>query len=126
MTFFRLLLLLFPATFRAAFGEEMGHVFAAQRQEARTAGLTATLRLWLRTIKGITAAAWHERRESRGPRRGRRTATTDGDGGCDGRDERRTGDGERGGVSTRAPLRPHARGGDREGADFRLSLPRAD
>ena len=70
MTLFRLLLLLFPATFRAAFSEEMRQVFAAQRQEARTAGLTATLRLWRRTIQGITAAAWHERRESRGPRRG--------------------------------------------------------
>ena len=70
MTLFRLLLLLFPATFRAAFSEEMRQVFAAQRQEARTAGLTAMLRLWLRTIQGITAAAWHERRESRGPRRG--------------------------------------------------------
>ncbi len=65
MTFFRLLLLLFPATFRAAFSEEMRQVFAAQRHEARTARLTATWLLLLRTIKGITAAAWHYRRDSR-------------------------------------------------------------
>jgi predicted permease len=70
VTLFRLLLLLFPAAFRAAFGEEMGQVFAAQREEARTAGIAATIRLWLRTARGMTTAAWHERRASRGPRRG--------------------------------------------------------
>lgn len=70
MTLFRLLLLLFPRAFRDAFSEEMGQVFAAQREQARSAGLASTLRLWLRTIRGMSSSAWRERRESRGPRRG--------------------------------------------------------
>ena len=70
MTLFRLLLLLFPRTFRNAFGEEMGQVFAAQSEEARIAGLASTVRLWLRTIRGMSSAAWRERRETRRPRRG--------------------------------------------------------
>lgn len=70
MTLFRLLLLLFPASFRAAFGEEMRQVFAAQREEARMAGPAATMRLLLRTTARMTSAAWQERRESSGARRG--------------------------------------------------------
>ncbi len=70
MTLFRLLLRLFPASFRDAFGEEMEQVFAAQRAQARTAGGASTVRLWLRTIQGMTSAAWRERRESRAPQRG--------------------------------------------------------
>ena len=70
MTLFRLLLLLFPAAFRAGFGEEMRQVFAAQREAARVAGLAATIRFWVRTARGMTAAAWRERQESRTPRRG--------------------------------------------------------
>src|SRR6185503_8181175 len=33
-------------------------------------GVIATMRFWLRTIRGMTSAAWRERREQRGPRRG--------------------------------------------------------
>src|SRR5258708_727670 len=60
---FRALLALFPRGFRDAFGDEMRQVFAAQLRAARaTPGRGATARLWARTIAGMTAAAWHERR----------------------------------------------------------------
>jgi predicted permease len=66
MTMFRLLLVLFPSRFRDAFGTEMREVFAAQLGAARTAGWRAVLGLWARTVTGMTAAAWHERRAARG------------------------------------------------------------
>ena len=53
MTLFGLLLRFFPAAFRAAFSEEMRQVFVAQREDARAAGLAATVRFWIRTVKGM-------------------------------------------------------------------------
>lgn len=61
---FRLLVRLFPRRFREAFGDEMGGLFEDQRAEAqRSRGAVA--RLWLRTVRGMTSAAWHERVEGR-------------------------------------------------------------
>lgn len=63
--FFRLLLQLYPADFRIRFGEEMLQIFEAQLAAARTRGRSAGLRLWLRTIPGVTSAALMERWDSR-------------------------------------------------------------
>jgi predicted permease len=66
---FRVLLLLFPRGFRHTFGDEMREVFVAQREAARSP--RARTHLWLRTIRGMTLAAWRERADARhylGPR----------------------------------------------------------
>jgi putative ABC transport system permease protein len=68
---FRLLLAFFPREFRESFGTEMGEVFFAQLCEARRRGRAATLSLWIRTLAGMSAAAWRERFAWRD--RGRRT-----------------------------------------------------
>jgi len=60
---FDLLLRLFPAAFREAFGDEMRRVFADQRVAARERGRRAHAALWLRTVAGMTSAAWRERRD---------------------------------------------------------------
>ncbi|HEY3886438.1 MAG TPA: ABC transporter permease [Vicinamibacterales bacterium] len=60
---FRVLLLLFPRGFRYTFGDQMRDVFFAQHHAAR--GPRARTRLWLRTISGMTLAAWHERADAR-------------------------------------------------------------
>jgi predicted permease len=74
-----LLLALFPRAFRDAFGEEMRDVFAAQARAAAAAGPGAVVRLWLRTIAGMTAAAWRERRAARPPSGPRRRVFRTGD-----------------------------------------------
>jgi putative ABC transport system permease protein len=56
---------LFPRDFRDAFGNEMQEVFAAQLGEARRRGLGAVLVLWIRTVTGMSVAAWRERRAVR-------------------------------------------------------------
>jgi putative ABC transport system permease protein len=66
----RLLLSLLPRAFRDAFGEEVRQVFAAQLRAARARGALDVCRLYARTIAGMMAAAWHERREARTPARG--------------------------------------------------------
>jgi predicted permease len=63
MTFFNLLLRLFPRQFRETFAEDMRDVFAAQRLVARGRGRAASAMLWIRTVRGMTSAAWRERRE---------------------------------------------------------------
>ncbi|HEY0874794.1 MAG TPA: ABC transporter permease [Vicinamibacterales bacterium] len=65
MILFNLLLWLFPRSFRRDFGEEMRRLFADQRQDARRQGLRASAAFWLRTLGGMTAAAWREHREGR-------------------------------------------------------------
>ena len=60
---FRALLWLFPAPFRDAFGDEMETVFLEQRRAARSP--VARARFWARTIRGMSAAAWRERRDTR-------------------------------------------------------------
>lgn len=61
---FLLLVLLFPHRFRDAFGEEMCAVFADQHADAQRSRASVA-ELWLRTIRGMTAAAWRERVEMR-------------------------------------------------------------
>jgi predicted permease len=63
---FALLLALFPPAFREVYGDEMREVFADQSRDARTrAGIVGVMRLWIRTIPRMTAAAWAERRSAR-------------------------------------------------------------
>ena len=71
MIVFNLLLQLFPRTFREAFGEEMRHVFVDQRLAAQALGRRAHASLWVRTVVGMTSAAWRERRDRRPTRPGR-------------------------------------------------------
>jgi len=59
-SWFRRLLRLFPAEFRADFGGEMEEVFARQREEAERAGRPGVLRLWWETLAGIFATAPRE------------------------------------------------------------------
>jgi predicted permease len=61
---FRLLLALYPRDFRERFGTEMGRVFDEQRDDAAKRG-RSLLRFWLRTIRGMSAAAFHERLDGR-------------------------------------------------------------
>jgi putative ABC transport system permease protein len=65
MTLFNLLLRIFPAAFRASFGQEMRRVFVEQRRVAAGRGLRATVAFWMRTIVGMSTAAWRERRDGR-------------------------------------------------------------
>lgn len=74
MTLFNLLLALFPRPFREVYGDDMRGVFVDQlRETRRRAGLIGVVRLWLRTIVRMIAAAWSERRSralARDSRRG--------------------------------------------------------
>ncbi len=65
MILFNLLLRLFPRAFRESFGVEMRRLFVDQHLEARRRGIAATAGLWMRTVTGMTATAWRERREGR-------------------------------------------------------------
>ncbi len=65
MILFNLLLRLFPRAFRESFGVEMRRLFVDQHLEARRRGFAATAGLWMRTVTGMAAAAWRERREGR-------------------------------------------------------------
>jgi predicted permease len=65
MILFNLLLRLFPRSFAEAFGDDMRRVFVDQRRVAAARGLRAHATLWMRTILGMTTAAWRERREGR-------------------------------------------------------------
>ena len=68
MKLFSLLLALFPRSFREVYGDDMRGVFIDQLRDTRDrAGLIGVVRLWLRTIVRMVAAAWSERRA--GPRR---------------------------------------------------------
>lgn len=66
MILFNLLQRFFPRAFREAFGDEMRRVFVEQRRAAAGRGSRARAAFWMRTIAGMTTAAWRERRE--GPR----------------------------------------------------------
>ena len=65
MILFNLLLRLFPTAFREAFGDEMRCLFIDQQLDARGRGSAATIQHWARTVTGMTAAAWRERRDAR-------------------------------------------------------------
>lgn len=65
MILFTLLLRLFPREFREAFADDMRRLFVDQRAEARERGLRARAGLWVRTIAGMTSAAWREWRDGR-------------------------------------------------------------
>jgi hypothetical protein len=65
MILFNLLVRLFPRSFRAAFGDDIRTLFAEQRGAAHDRGGLPTATLWLRTVAGMTAAAWRERSENR-------------------------------------------------------------
>src|SRR4051794_19107298 len=67
---FRVLLALFPRSFRDAFGPEMHAVFSAQRAAAHQAGTGALIAFWWRTVTGMAAAAWREHRGLRHAGRG--------------------------------------------------------
>ncbi len=62
---FDILLRVFPRAFRTAFGEDMRRVFADQRRAAEHRGRRAVAALWMRTMAGMTAAAWREHRDRR-------------------------------------------------------------
>ena len=63
---FALLLFLFPRAFREVYGDDMRDVFVDQWQDTRrSAGARGVLRLWLRTIVRMIAAAWAEHRTAR-------------------------------------------------------------
>ncbi len=55
MTFYRLLLHLYPSSYRAEYGDEMSAIFAQERR--RTGGLAATCGLWLATIGEVFSNA---------------------------------------------------------------------
>jgi predicted permease len=75
---FALLLLLYPRSFRDAFGVEMHEVFEAQLAAARArGGRTAAWTLLARTVPRMAAAAWRESRDSRATRRGPLVQWTD-------------------------------------------------
>jgi predicted permease len=57
----RLLIALFPPSFRDHFGEDMGELYRDQLNAARARGRIAVLRLQLRTIAGMTRSALVER-----------------------------------------------------------------
>ncbi len=59
MTLYRLLLHLYPSSYRAEYGEEMSDIFSQERR--RTSGLLATSRLWMATLGEVltNAAAVH-------------------------------------------------------------------
>jgi len=61
----RLLLRLFPRGFREAFAVEMSAVFEDQHRAAAAQGTGALAAFWYRTVTGMIAAAWRERRASR-------------------------------------------------------------
>ncbi len=61
MILFNLLLRLYPRAFRDAFGDEMRRLFVDQRRAAK--GPRAIAALWIRTISGMTTAAWREWRD---------------------------------------------------------------
>ena len=69
MILFNLLLRLFPLPFRDAFGDDMRRVFMDQRRAAQERGRRARAALWMRTVSGMTSAAWRERRDSDRTRR---------------------------------------------------------
>jgi predicted permease len=71
MILFDILLRLFPRAFRAAFGEDMRRVFTDQSRAAEYRGRRALAALWIRTMAGMTAAAWREHRDRRGDGRHR-------------------------------------------------------
>ncbi|MEO6223382.1 MAG: ABC transporter permease, partial [Vicinamibacterales bacterium] len=63
---FTLLLALFPRAFREVFGDDMRDVFGDQLRASRTrAGVVGVVRLWLRTIPRMIAAAAAEWRHGR-------------------------------------------------------------
>ncbi len=62
MTLYRLLLRLFPRTFRERFGDDMAEVFADRAAEARRAGPLTALRWWARTIADAVRHGVAERR----------------------------------------------------------------
>ena len=70
MMVFGWLLRLFPRAFRDQFARDMREVFSDQLCAARGKPL-AFATLWLRTLSGMTMAAWRERRASRPPSGGR-------------------------------------------------------
>ena len=63
MILFSFLLRLFPRAFRETFGDDMQRVFADQRRAAQECGLRARAALWMRTVAGMTSAAWREHRD---------------------------------------------------------------
>ena len=67
MILFDLLVRFFPRAFREAFGDEMRRVHMEQRRTAQIRGLRASAALWIRTVAGMTSAAWRERRDARKP-----------------------------------------------------------
>ena len=67
MILFNILLGLFPVSFRRTFADEMRRLFLEQQQTARSQGFQATALFWIRTVAGMTSAAWREHRDGRSP-----------------------------------------------------------
>ena len=57
MAFYRVLLRLYPASFRAEYGDEMAAVFAARRREAE--GILSTVALWTEALADVALNAFH-------------------------------------------------------------------
>ena len=77
---FSALLLLFPASFRSRFGDDMRELFRDQHAEARRvgglAGMRGVVSLWRRTLPSLLRSAALERAEARGEHRRTRHALT--------------------------------------------------
>jgi putative ABC transport system permease protein len=58
--FRRLVALLFPEEFRAAYGSEMERTFRAQQRDARQRGAVDVVRLWADTLPGLLRTAFRE------------------------------------------------------------------
>jgi predicted permease len=61
LTFYRLLLRVFPRQFRERFGDDMTATFEARRRDARSRGAWATIALWIRTVMDMTRHGSGER-----------------------------------------------------------------
>jgi putative ABC transport system permease protein len=73
---FRLLLRLFPASFRDRFGHDMEELFADRRRAARRTGRLAVAALWVRTAGDLIAHGAAERRAARAASVTRRRGAT--------------------------------------------------
>jgi putative ABC transport system permease protein len=78
MRLYRLLLRLCPAPFRQAYGDGMEETFACRLADARAAGQSRQLRVWLREVLGLIAVVvterWHSVRGGRTAADGERRA----------------------------------------------------
>jgi predicted permease len=59
---YRVLLHLYPLSFRQRFGDEMSDLFHERRRAAQARGVGATMRFWLSTVFDVASSLWREHR----------------------------------------------------------------